>query len=364
MTVKTYNEIIGANKEKELLEALKARNLYLKKIITEKEKTIAKAPEGLLRISRSGNRIQYYYRTDPKDFNGEYIKDDNCQLACKLAQKDYDSRVLKIAEAEIKLTKKYEKLLEKNMISDVYESLHDGRRRLIVPTELSSEQFLERWTGVSYEPMSVSEDISFYSTCGVRVRSKSELIIANMLEQKGIPYRYEYPITLKGQEMVRPDFMCLNVSTRQEPQFKLYLIREFDRLKTEEQAQIGWNAKRELSKINYRIHTDAIKEYLIPAELTKQQISIVYANEADVLNMALFGVTAKQWRETNPDKDGNIRNYAGINELICLSNMENINALLIEEGMAQSERLKKLNQIAIHQMSVLNEEPANRQYVK
>lgn len=148
------------------------------------------------------------------------------------------------------------------------------------------------------------------------------------------------------------------------PQFKLYLIREFDRLKTEEQAQIGWNAKRELSKINYRIHTDAIKEYLIPAELTKQQMSIVYANEADVLNMALFGVTAKQWREANPDKDGNIRDYAGINELICLSNMENINALLIEEGMLQPERLNKLNQIAIHQMSVLNEEPANRKYLK
>ena len=148
------------------------------------------------------------------------------------------------------------------------------------------------------------------------------------------------------------------------PQFKLYLIREFDRLKTEEQAQIGWNAKRELSKINYRIHTDAIKEYLIPAELTKQQMSIVYANEADVLNMALFGVTAKQWREANPDKDGNIRDYVGINELICLSNMENINALLIEEGMSQPERLNKLNQIAIHQMSVLNEEPANRKYLK
>lgn len=148
------------------------------------------------------------------------------------------------------------------------------------------------------------------------------------------------------------------------PQFKLYLIREFDRLKTEEQAQIGWNAKRELSKINYRIHTDAIKEYLIPAELTKQQMSIVYANEADVLNMALFGMTAKQWRDANPDKDGNIRDYAGINELICLSNMENINALLIEEGMSQPERLNKLNQIAIHQMSVLNEEPANRKYLK
>lgn len=148
------------------------------------------------------------------------------------------------------------------------------------------------------------------------------------------------------------------------PQFKLYLIREFDRLKAEEQAQIGWNAKRELSKINYRIHTDAIKEYLIPAELTKQQMSIIYANEADVLNMALFGVTAKQWCEANPDKEGNIRDYAGINELICLSNMENINALLIEEGMTQPERLKKLNQIAIHQMSVLSEDTTNRRYIK
>jgi hypothetical protein len=148
------------------------------------------------------------------------------------------------------------------------------------------------------------------------------------------------------------------------PQFKLYLIREFDRLKSEEQAQIGWSAKRELAKINYRIHTDAIKEYLIPAELTKQQMSIVYANEADVLNVALFGMTAKQWREANPDKEGNIRDYAGINELICLSNMENINALLIEDGKAQAERLKKLNQIAIHQMSVLNEDSSNRQYLK
>ena len=216
MIVKMANDIIGENKEKELLEALKARNLYLKKLIAEKEKAIAKAPEGLLRISSRGNRIQYYYRTDPKDFNGEYINEDNRQLAFKLAQKDYDSRVLKLAEAEIKLAEKYEKLLENNMISDVYESLHEGRRRLIIPTELSSEQFAEGWMNVNYEPMSVSNDISFYSTCGVRVRSKSELIIANMLEQKGIPYRYEYPITLRGQGTVRPDFMCLNVRTRQE----------------------------------------------------------------------------------------------------------------------------------------------------
>ena len=137
--------------------------------------------------------------------------------------------------------------------------------------------------------------------------------------------------------------------------FKLYLITEFQRLKEHEQKQLGWSAKRELSKINYHIHTDAVKQNLIPAELTPQQISIVYANEADVLNMALFGITAKQWRDANSDLKGNIRDYATINELICLSNMENINAVLINEKMPQSERLQKLNQIAIQQIRVLQE---------
>ena len=137
------------------------------------------------------------------------------------------------------------------------------------------------------------------------------------------------------------------------PQFKLYLIKEFERLKKEEQALLGWSAKRELAKINYRIHTDAIKTNLIPIELTAQQTSVIYASEADVLNMALFGITAKQWRENNPDKKGNIRDYASITELICLSNMENINAVLIEDGLSQKERLIKLNKIAIHQMSIL-----------
>ncbi len=140
------------------------------------------------------------------------------------------------------------------------------------------------------------------------------------------------------------------------PQFKLYLIKEFERLKKEEQALLGWNAKRELAKINYRIHTDAIKVNLIPPELTPQQTSTIYASEADVLNMALFGMTAKQWRDNNPDKKGNIRDYASINELICLSNMENINAVLIEDGLSQKERLIKLNKIAIHQMSILEEQ--------
>jgi len=135
--------------------------------------------------------------------------------------------------------------------------------------------------------------------------------------------------------------------------FKLYLIDEFQRLKEEEQEQLGWTAKRELSKINYRIHTDAIKSHLIPEEITSAQASIIYAEEADVLNVAMFGMTAKQWREANPDLKGNIRDYATINELICLSNMENINAVLINDGVPQGERLVKLNQIAIQQMQVL-----------
>lgn len=135
--------------------------------------------------------------------------------------------------------------------------------------------------------------------------------------------------------------------------FKLYLIEEFQRLKEEEHKQLGWSAKRELSKINYRIHTDAVKQNLIPEEVTNAQASVIYANEADVLNVAMFGRTAKMWREQHPELKGNIRDYASVNELICLSNMENLNAVFIEQGIPQNERIVKLNQIAIHQMSVL-----------
>ena len=138
------------------------------------------------------------------------------------------------------------------------------------------------------------------------------------------------------------------------------MVKEFQRLKTEEQKQIGWSAKRELSKINYRIHTDAIKQHLIPAEVTSAQANVIYAEEADVLNVAMFGITARQWREANPELKGNIRDYATINELICLSNMENINAVLIDEGIVQGERLLKLNQIAIQQMRVLEGDGARK----
>ena len=144
--------------------------------------------------------------------------------------------------------------------------------------------------------------------------------------------------------------------------FKIYLIEEFQRLKEQEQAQLGWSAKRELSKINYRIHTDAIRQNLIPEEVTPQQAQRIYASEADVLNVAMFGCTALEWRDAHPDLKGNVRDYASVNELICLSNMENLNAVFISEGLPQHERLVQLNRIAIGQMQVL--EDVNRKYLK
>lgn len=155
-------------------------------------------------------------------------------------------------------------------------------------------------------------------------------------------------------------------------EFELYLVKEFQRLKAKEQELIGWSAKRELAKINYRIHTDAIQQNLIPATVTRSQMNIIYASEADVLNVALFGMTHQQWQAANPTLKGNriphgrarvgeadalagARDYATINQLICISNMENINAVMINDGVPQSQRLKKLNEIAIQQMRIFSE---------
>ena len=177
-------------------------------------------------------------------------------------------------------------------------------------------------------------------------------------------------------------------------EFKLYLITEFERLKAKEQELIGWSAKRELAKINYRIHTDAIQQNLIPATVTRSQMNIIYASKADVLNVALFGMTHQQWQAANPTLKGNQRDYATINQLICISNMENINAVMINENapqkrnafrreaarramrasaraqrsdrkprIPQPQRLKKLNEIAIQQMRILSE-VEGRRYLK
>jgi len=144
------------------------------------------------------------------------------------------------------------------------------------------------------------------------------------------------------------------------PEFKIYLIKEFQRLKNEEseRLRLGWDVKRALTKINYRIHTDAIKKHIIPSQVLKQQADIIYANEADVLNMALFGKTAKAWRDKNSDKDGNIRDYADVTQLVVLANLEGINAELIKQEIPQSERLVQLNQTAISQMKSLIDNPS------
>lgn len=138
-------------------------------------------------------------------------------------------------------------------------------------------------------------------------------------------------------------------------EFKLYLITEFQRLKIEEMStkKLEWNLQRTLAKINYSIHTDAIKETLIPPIIIKNQTSIIYASEADMLNVALFGKTAKKWRDENPDKEGNIRDYATLEQLVILTNLESINAVLIRQELPQSERLVKLNEVAIIQMKTL-----------
>ena len=146
-------------------------------------------------------------------------------------------------------------------------------------------------------------------------------------------------------------------------EFELYIVKEFQRLKQEEQNKIGWSAKRELARINYHIHTDAVRNKLVPIEVSMSQKNTIYAEEADVLNVAIFGMTAKEWRESNPNINGNIRDYATVNELICISNMENINSVMINENVPQSERLEKLNKIAIHQMNIL-ENCNNRKLLK
>ncbi len=140
-------------------------------------------------------------------------------------------------------------------------------------------------------------------------------------------------------------------------EFKLYIIKDYKRIKSNENSKLSlnWNLNREISKLNYKIHTDAIKENLIPADLTPNQVSFTYANEADLLNVALFGMTAKQWRDNNPDRKGNIRDYATLNQLLVLSNMENYNAIMIDQGKSQSERIVALHKMAVKQLGTLSE---------
>ena len=202
---------------KEIRNLLKEREKYLCELKSEKERELKTAPEGLLRVCNSRNRIQYYHRTDPKDFNGVYIKEKDIHLAQGLAQKDYDQRILRAIEKELECIRKYFTNYPERNVEQVLEGLHKERQRFIHPIRETDEQYIQNWRNVAYEGKGFAEDApEFYTSRGERVRSKSEWIIAELLEKEGIPYRYEYPVYLRGFGKVYPDFTVLNVRTRKE----------------------------------------------------------------------------------------------------------------------------------------------------
>ena len=209
--------IENTDQQEQMLELLTKRKEMLKCLISEKEKALKSAPKGTLRVLKRTNGWQYYQRTDPKDTNGIYIPKKKQRIACALAQKGYDRKVMDLAKEELDVIKHYEDFLKKNSIKDIFAIMTPGRKVLINPVYVPDDEYIEAWSSVTYEPMGFERDASVYcSNGGVRLRSKSEIIIANMLEQFKVPYRYEYPITLKGIGTVRPDFTCLNVRTRKE----------------------------------------------------------------------------------------------------------------------------------------------------
>jgi hypothetical protein len=209
-------------------------------------------------------------------------------------------------------------------------------------------EFLGIWETLYNPAFKPLEFEGFKSQAGLNAFTLSPLKWVNTTNAKGIIVKSgRYGGTYAHKDIAFKFASWISV------EFELYIVKEFQRLKEEEQKLLGWTAKRELAKINYHIHTDAIKQNLIPEKLTPAQTSVIYASEADVLNVAMFGITAKQWREANANLKGNIRDFANINQLICLANMENLNAVFIAEKMPQNERLVKLNQIAIQQMNVL-----------
>lgn len=196
---------------------LKERERKLFQIKKEKEKALNKTPEGSLRICVRGKKAQYYHRNNPKDFNGVYIPRKETALAQKLAQKDYDKKVLCAAEKELgAITKYFASYPTKNM-EQIYQDLHRERRRLVTPIMESEDDYVQKWEQVKFQGKGFYErNAEFYTAKGERVRSKSEIIIADLLKKEGIPYRYEYPLHLNGMGMIYPDFTVLNVKERKE----------------------------------------------------------------------------------------------------------------------------------------------------
>ena len=211
-------------------------------------------------------------------------------------------------------------------------------------------EFLGIWESVFNPAFNYGEFATIKSQAGLnsyKISVKEWVEKTNAIGLKATPGRY-------GGTFAHPD-IAFEFGMWISPEFKIYLVKEFRRLKDEEndRLQLGWNLQRTLAKINYRIHTDAIKETLLPPAITKSQTALVYANEADLLNVALFGQTAKQWRDAHPDAEGNIRDHAPLEQLVVLTNLESLNSVLIRQGLPQPERLLKLNEIAITQMRTL-----------
>lgn len=196
---------------------MNSREEQLMKWKREKEKALKTAPQGSLRICRNGERVQYYWRTDPKDFNGNYIRNEDQEFVRKLAQKDYDQKVLKAVEAELKAIQKYRASDYGKSVEQIYGSLNPARKKLVSPIELPEEECVKQWENVKYLSKGFGEGIpELYTAKGERVRSKSEVMIADLLNKEGIPYRYEYPLSLRGVGTVYPDFTVLNVRLRKE----------------------------------------------------------------------------------------------------------------------------------------------------
>ena len=201
----------------QIKEILQKRVNQLQQLKKEKEKSLVKAPEGSLRLCQHGDKIQYYHRNNPKDFNGVYIKEKDIELAKQLAQKDYDRKVLTCAEKELNAINKFFLICPDKSVEQIYEKLHEGRKRIITPIMETEEQYVQSWQEEIYQGKTFQEDMpELYTEKGERVRSKSELIIADMLSKEGIPYRYEYPLYLNGFGKIYPDFIVLNVKKREE----------------------------------------------------------------------------------------------------------------------------------------------------
>lgn len=198
------------------IENIAARRLCVEELIKDLEGEIKKAPEGSLRIVDKKSYVQYYWCKDCKDTNGVYIPNEKVNIAKALAQKEYNRKVLKLAQREKSIISKYDAFLGKESYQKIYDDMRDAKKKIVEPIHPEVNEFIQSWQAEEYEPMPFMDNTEFYSTNGVRVRSKSELIIANLLEQYDVPYKYEKPLILKGKGTVRPDFVCLSKSQRKE----------------------------------------------------------------------------------------------------------------------------------------------------